>query len=239
MAPGFRRGGGCDQKQTFYWRRICGGICGGIAVPLHGAQAVTITNGSFESGLNNIGDFTTINATDSSSITGWTVSSGSVDYIGTYWNAADGHRSLDMNGLSAGTISQMVTGLTNGQQYRVTFDLAGNTDAGPSTKTLDVMANAGPSSYSFSTVGHSRTNMGWVTESFVFTADGTSDLLSFSSTVFLGGTLENPAAFGPALDNVAISATPLPSTWLMLFSGFVGLGFFACHRKNKLSPVAA
>jgi len=214
-------------------------LAAGIGVPLHGAHAVTIINGSFENGVANIGDFKTINATDSTSITGWTVSGGSVDYIGTYWTAADGSRSLDMNGLSAGTITQLVTGLTNGQQYKVTFDLAGNTDAGPTIKTLDVTASAGSNAYAFSIAGHDRNNMGWVTESFVFTADGASDLLSFSSAVFSGGTGDNPAAFGPALDNVSISATPLPSTWLMLLSAFAGLGFFAYRGAQKGSTTFA
>ena len=225
------------KNKRFTGAAFAAALAVGIAVPLHGAQAVTITNGSFENGVANIGAFETLNAVDSTSIAGWTVSNGSVDYIGTYWTAAGGSRSLDMNGLSAGTISQLINGLTPGQQYRVTFDLAGNTDAGPTNKTLDVTAGIGNNSYSFSIIGHDRNNMGWVMESFVFTADGISDLLSFSSTVFSGGTPENPAAFGPALDNVAISATPLPSTWLMLLSGFVGLGFFA-YRGTKKSTAA-
>jgi hypothetical protein len=37
------------------------------------------------------------------------------------------------------------------------------------------------------------------------------------------------------------ATTPLPSTWLMLFSGFVGLGFLAYRgsKKNATAPVAA
>lgn len=39
----------------------------------------------------------------------------------------------------------------------------------------------------------------------------------------------------------ALTTTPLPSTWLMLLSGFVGLGFFACRgtKKNTAAIVAA
>ena len=39
----------------------------------------------------------------------------------------------------------------------------------------------------------------------------------------------------------ATTATPLPSTWLMLLSGFVGLGFFAYRgtKKNSASLAAA
>jgi hypothetical protein len=37
--------------------------------------------------------------------------------------------------------------------------------------------------------------------------------------------------------NIQFSATPLPATWLMLFSGFVGLGYFA-YRGSKKSAGA-
>jgi hypothetical protein len=46
-------------------------------------------------------------------------------------------------------------------------------------------------------------------------------------------------AFGPALDNVSISQTPLPSTWTMLILGFLGLGFFACRSSKKKAAFAA
>jgi hypothetical protein len=47
-------------------------------------------------------------------------------------------------------------------------------------------------------------------------------------------------AFGydPINDSVA-TVTPLPSTWLMLLSGFVGLGFIAYRGTNKRSAVIA
>jgi hypothetical protein len=35
------------------------------------------------------------------------------------------------------------------------------------------------------------------------------------------------------------AATPLPTTWLMLVSGFVGLGFFAYRGTKKNSAVPA
>ncbi len=36
-----------------------------------------------------------------------------------------------------------------------------------------------------------------------------------------------------------VSSTPLPSTWLMLLSGFVGLGFFAERAMKKYTAVSA
>ena len=45
----------------------------------------------------------------------------------------------------------------------------------------------------------------------------------------------NPVDF----ELTAVSATPLPSTWLMLLSGFVGLGFFAYRGTTKRTSLAA
>jgi hypothetical protein len=40
--------------------------------------------------------------------------------------------------------------------------------------------------------------------------------------------------------DASVSATPLPSTWLMLLSGFVGLGFFAYRgTKKRAAAIAA
>jgi choice-of-anchor C domain-containing protein len=210
-------------------------LLAGVALPSSGARAVTITNGSFEAGVPITGspNFVTVTATDSTSITGWTVSEGSIDYIGTYWTASDGTRSLDLDGLVAGTIEQHLTGLTIGAQYLVSFDLAGNPDAGPTTKTLDVMASAGSQSFSFTVGSANHTNMGWVTESFVFTADATSTDLKFISTTTSGGTSQNPAAFGPALDNVRISETPLPASLPLMLTGLAGFGIDYLRRKRK------
>jgi choice-of-anchor C domain-containing protein len=214
-------------------------VMASATVPLSSAGAVTITNGSFEQGIDP-GSFTNLVATDSTSITGWTVSSGNIDYIGSYWTAADGSRSLDMNGLAPGAISQVVTGLTIGHQYEVTFELAGNPAGGPDTKTLQLSAGVGTNIYTFDISGHSLASMGWVFEHFVFTADGNSDTLTFASlTTGDSGNSSYPNAFGPALDNVSISQTPLPSTWTMLLLGFIGLGFFAYRGTKKGSAAIA
>jgi hypothetical protein len=51
----------------------------------------------------------------------------------------------------------------------------------------------------------------------------------------------NDNAIGSSYTNYAftVSATPLPSTWLMLLSGFVGLGFFAYRGTKKTSAALA
>ena len=60
------------------------------------------------------------------------------------------------------------------------------------------MANAGPSSYSFSTVGHSRINMGWVTEILRLYGGWNFPICSpLSALCLFRGKRENPAAFEP------------------------------------------
>lgn len=218
-------------------------LLAGVALPSAGARAVTIINGSFESGLASVGNFTTLTAVDTTSITGWTVATGTVDYIGTYWVASDGNRSLDLDGLTAGSVTQLLTGLTMNQSYVVSFDLAGNPASGPLTKTLDVTASLDSQSYSFTIVPGTATlsNMGWVTESFVFKAHATTALLSFISTTTTGGGSGHPAAYGPALDNVSISITPLPSSLSLMLIGLAGLGFgyYQRTRRQASAPAAA
>jgi choice-of-anchor C domain-containing protein len=161
----------------------------------------TITNGSFESGTFNPGAFTAL-PTGSTAMTGWTVSAGTVDYIGTYWQASNGSRSVDLNGFSTGAISQTfstVPGLT----YNVTFDMSGNPAGGPALKTMNVSAGGAPTAYSYDVVANGNTlaNMKWAPKSFSFTATSANTTLTFAST-----TPSVPSCcYGPALDNVVVA----------------------------------
>lgn len=179
-------------------------VTAGLAATPVLAVAPALQNGSFENGTPP-GVFITPSAGDSTTITGWTVASGNVDYIGTYWAASDGNRSLDLNGVTPGAVSQSFTTVA-GHSYTVKFDLAGNPDGNfwsPAVKTLNVDAGGVPTSYSFDTTGHSTATaatMGWTQKTFNFTATGTSTTLTFTSTT--GGAFP---WFGPALDNVSVS----------------------------------
>lgn len=186
------------------------------------AGPVALTNGSFENTNNTYvdcgcygGGFETLDPAPSSTATaipGWTVTSGSVDWISYYWSAEDGSYSLDMNGTAttdnpdtAGSIQQTFATVTGGT-YMVQFWLAGNPDGGPAVKTLYVQATGGPSKpYSFDTAtGYnggptSNTHMGWVQEGYSFTATSTSTTLTFSADP------SNMTNNGPALDNVTVT----------------------------------
>lgn len=177
-----------------------------------------IANGSFEYAIFDPGNHATLPA-GSTAINNWTVSTpGNIDYIGATWNAADGLRSLDLNGtLPGGGIEQTIS-TTPGNSYLVTFAMSGNPGGDPAVKTMVVSAigNAVDTSpvFSFDTTGYSLpSNMGWLYDSWTFTADAPSTILQFRSTT--------PGAFGPALDDVSVNVVPVPGAVLL---GMLGLG---------------
>ncbi|MBL8588784.1 MAG: choice-of-anchor C family protein [Methylobacteriaceae bacterium] len=196
-----------------------------VAAPAQAAVNL-VTNGGFELGADP-GVFTTYGA-GSGALPGWTIDAGSVDHIGTYWQPSEGARSLDMAGLSAATISQTVGGLTPGQRYVFSFDIAGNPDGSPVVKTLEASIGGSTSIHTFDVTGHSRAAMGWESHSLSFLATGTSVALSFAAK----GDPTSP--YGPALDNVSLSAAvPEPGTWAMLLVGFAGLSLATRRRVRR------
>ena len=164
-----------------------------------------VSNGSFETGSYDTTRplYNTLVA-PSTTIDGWTVVSGSVDWIGDYWPGSDPStppsRSVDLNGNEAGAIRQAFD-TTLGNTYTVTFDLSGNPDCGPGARTLTVDATGGTTDpYSFDTgVGNTRSDMMWAPQTYSFVATGPSSTLTFTSTT--------TGVCGPALDNVAVTET--------------------------------
>ncbi|GGE07899.1 hypothetical protein GCM10011529_12890 [Polymorphobacter glacialis] len=207
-----------------------------IAGAASGASAVTLVNGSFEAGSLSA-PFETATA-GSSAITGWTVGGFGVDYVGSYWMASDGVRSVDLSGLNAGSVSQAFA-TTIGSNYTVTFDLSGNPDGGVGTRTAIVSIDGSlPSIKSYVVApSNSRESMNWQTYSYDFTAFTTTSRLVFASADY--------TPFGPALDNVSVidngggagSTVPEPATWAMLMIGFGMVGMTV--RSRRTAVVAA
>jgi len=172
-----------------------------------------IQNGSFETATVNPGTDTLLNAV-STVITGWTVSQGSIDYIGTAWQASNGVRSVELEGSGNGKIEQTFN-TTIGTTYRVTFDLAGNPFGGSAIKPMRVSAVGSSADFSFDITGKSPSNMGWVSKSWDFTANSTTTTLEF---IGLGNS-----TLGAALDNVSVIALSGPSTSVPEPSSMLGL----------------
>ncbi len=157
---------------------------------------VLLKNGGFEFAAVNPGNRWIELPTGSAAIEGWRVTGGNIDYIGTHWIASENSRSLDLNGTTAGSISQSFKTL-KGSTYYLQFDMAGNTDCAPSLKKMRVTAAGASQEFDFDTAGKSRQNMGWQRKAFGFTAIDTLTTLTLTSLV--------SGACGPAIDNVRIS----------------------------------
>ena len=158
-----------------------------------------LVNGSFEEGVD-IDQYKPLDPA-STAIKGWIVTRGQIDYIGSFWKAADGKRSIDLHGSPGyGGIKQAFA-TKKGQKYRVTFSLSGTPgdEAGQHrVKILCVRAADKKEAFSFDTTGKSANDMGWVTKRWDFTAIADETTIEFH-------TLETEDPFGgPVLDNVSV-----------------------------------
>ena len=190
-------------------RRSILGIAGAVAATLvitgsAFAASAGVTNGGFEAGtLSDAGHpgYQELPA-GSTELGPWSITSGSVDWISTYWVPASGTKSIDLAGREPGAISQTIA-TTPYQTYTVTFKLAGNTDSannpagGPAVKTLSVAAGNQTADFSFNTAGKTPEDMGWTTKTFAFKATGTSTTITFTNT--------SAGYYGAALDDIQVA----------------------------------
>jgi choice-of-anchor C domain-containing protein len=159
-----------------------------------------LVNGTFEEGpdIPKVGDAFIQLENGSTALTGWVVSQGNINVVdSSFYKAADGKRSLDLNGTMPGAISQSFK-TKKGQKYRVTFALAGNTDGGPTEKKLQVSAGGKTKEFIFDITGKTRNDMGWASKTWDFIAEADKTTLEFLSLTE-GGE-------GPALDDVVVMA---------------------------------
>ena len=169
-----------------------------VAFASAGTASAQLANGSFELGSQDPGAFWITLGPGATVMNGWTVDAGEVDYIGGWWPASDGTKSIDMNGRFAGQISQIFP-TTPGVTYALSFDMSGNADGAPAIKLMSVTANGGHTqtyAYDTSLAGASRSDMKWERNVYTFVAESDFTLLVFKSDV--------EGFFGPTLDNVQI-----------------------------------
>ena len=158
-----------------------------------------LTNGGFE--LPPEGN-TYVTYGPAANLGGWIVETGTVDHVFTFWEAAEGHKSIDLNGTSPGALYRDIP-TAPGQQYYFHYALAGNYVIAPTTKTNEVWWNGSPIDTNiFAAAGHSATDMGWTNVEYLVTATDTSTRIRFASG--------SPGAGGSALDNVTLFPAPPP-----------------------------
>jgi choice-of-anchor C domain-containing protein len=159
------------------------------------------------------------------------VSAGTIDYIGSYWQAQDGVRSIDLAGNSPGALSQTFA-TTAGQAYRISYWVGRNPDGGLNPRTGFIDVGGGQQQFLYSGSGD-RANMQWQLETFDFVASGAATTLTLAADPATAGQF-----YGPALDNVAIGGVPEPTAWALMIFGF-GLVGSALRRTRPTRTTLA
>ncbi len=171
----------------------------GLGVPIRPEKAKPVNllvNGSFEEGP----DPRLFKPTDKGSrvIKGWTVTRAQIDYVGSYWQAADGKRSIDLHGSPGFGGIQQIFATKKGRRYRVTFCLAGTPGAG--AKRVAVRAAGKEGEFRCDGSKTTREQMGWTTHTWLFRAVSDKTTLEFHTL-----ETQDPER-GPVLDNVSVFA---------------------------------
>jgi len=175
-------------------------VSGLLAVP-RSASAALLGNPGFETPATAPGASDTFSA-GSTAMAPWVIVSGSVDVVNTgYWPSFAGQNSIDLAGVSPGTISQTFA-TTAGTQYELSFRYANNGDvlnAGLVAKaSVTVSGSASLLSNTITHTGSTLANMNYTQFTQAFTADASSATLRFTDT-----TGNNVA--GTVLDEMSVT----------------------------------
>lgn len=130
-----------------------------------------------------------------------------------------GCQNLEVNANTFDTDQQIVSGLSIGTTYKLSWDYGGRTSGGPDF--LDVYFGGAYLTQDSGSVGS------WTANTFFVTATSTSEALAFQSLVTDGAP-----SYGNEITNVSLSA-PEPTTWAMMLAGFVGLGCLGLRRSRQ------
>jgi choice-of-anchor C domain-containing protein len=201
------------------------------------ASAAPFTNGSFELGSVDPGMYQTLGV-GSTAITGWEVIGSNIDYVGSFWQASDGSRSLDLNGNNGPGGIRQTFDTVAGQAYAVLIDVAAHHPPGLDRFQLHVDFNGLRSGLGFGVDPDSTpADMHWRTFIFGWYI-ATGDL----STLSIISDTADPV-YGPAIDNIRVvrpedlfppTTVPEPTTLSLLGLGLAGI---AVRRSRSRSHV--
>jgi hypothetical protein len=214
----------------------------GVLTASSGASAALIANGSFETPIVPIGNFTSF-AVGSSGVTGWNVFgpaganvaivNGTFSQNGVTFQAEDGNQWLDLTGDGSNStegVSQVVA-TTIGDQYQLSYFIGNTTGGGGifgTTSTVDVLLN-GALAFTNTNSNVSPTNLNWEQFTHTFVATGTSTTLGFQNA-------DPPNDNSNGLDNIVLNdlgpVTPVPEPASLVLLA-TGLATFAVMRSRR------
>ena len=155
-----------------------------------------LKNGSFEQG-DHVGEFD-VYPSSHRGLTGWSID-GTINPIGTHWTAANGGRSVDLDGGGPGAIYQKVPTVESGK-YRIRFKMSANPH-GSGPRSVRVTASVFEKVFTFyPPANHDRFgNMGWQQMEMDFYAYGVGD-----TTIRFQSLSPKGSLYGPALDDIEV-----------------------------------
>lgn len=155
-----------------------------------------IVNGSFEEGLDDIGEFKSLDK-DSDAIKGWKVTRAQIDLVGTFFTAFDGKRCIDLHGSPGyGGVAQTFK-TRKGTKYKVELQLAATPGAGE--RGIWVEAAGEKKKFEVDSGESTREKLKWMKVSWEFTATGNETTLEIYTTE------KGDPNQGPIIDDVVVT----------------------------------
>ena len=160
-------------------------------------------------------------------VPGWTSNNNEteIDYqavvMPTFYQSIPG-QSMELNGNQPDTISQTVTGLMVGDKYLLSWGY-GDRPGGGGDYEAQVWFGG-----SLVTTDFGNGSGIWSTNSFVVTADATSEVLSF-----IGIEDGSSPSYGNEIADVSLDQVPEPATLALFGAGLLGFTGFAAMRRRK------
>jgi len=228
------------QKQVEQMKKIYNlAAVAAIMVSAEPASAAInlIRNGSFElATINPANASLQVTGPNTTSVTNWAVGGGSqFNYFGTAYDATAGIRSIDLSGISGGSIFQNITGLTVGKAYSISFALS-NRPGAVKPGAVRVSTSGGTSTL-FTFTGDPVTggDMGWQRYAYRFIAKTANTRVAFNNANYHANR-----PYSAVIDNVIMTEiVPEPQTWALFVTGFGFVGFAMRSRSRNHKAVAA
>ncbi len=131
------------------------------------------------------------------------------------------------------SVSQTLTGLHAGSQYAISFDWAAAQQHEKYGATTDqLIVSLGSETHSTAVVSlASHGFVGWMHETFRFTATSSSEVLQFLSN----GTPSGLPPMALLSGGLSADAVPEPAAWMLMITGFGLVGIAARRRANALA----